>query len=87
MTLEDGTEIVHSEVLSNNKKEMVKVYIEKPIEGGFLAAECYLPGYQWKNISGFKEEDIKKFQEFLESMAHIILRLAKEGGFDNATNF
>lgn len=87
MTLEDNTEIVHSEILDDNGKETVKVYIEKPVEGGFLSAECYLPGYQWENIKGFRDEDIKKFQEFLESTAHIIIRLAKEGGFDNAANF
>lgn len=87
MTLEDDTEIVHSEILEDNGKEKVKVYIEKSVEGGFLSAECYLPEYQWKNIDGFSEEEIKKFQEFLESTAHIIIRLAKEGGFDNAANF
>lgn len=87
MTLEDDTEIVHSEILEDNGKETVKVYIEKPVEGGFLSAECYLPEYQWKHIDGFSEEEIKKFQEFLESTAHIIIRLAKEGGFDNAANF
>ena len=30
MTLEDNTEIVHSEVFIVEGKEMVKVYIEKP---------------------------------------------------------
>lgn len=87
MTLEDDTEIVHSEILEDSGKETVKVYIEKPVEGVFFSAECYLPEYQWKNIDGFSEEEIKKFQEFLESTAHIIIRLAKEGGFDNAANF
>ena len=41
MTLEDNTEIVHSELLQDGKS--VKVYIEKPIDGGFCSAECYLP--------------------------------------------
>jgi len=87
MTLEDNTEIVHSEAFVVDGKEMVKVYIEKPIEGGFQSAECYLPDYQWNNIVGFNDEDIDRFQELLESTAHIIIRLAREGGFDNATNF
>ena len=59
--LEDGTEIVHSEVLKN---ENVKVYIEKPIEGGFQSAVCYLPDYDWQEITGFNKNDIEKFQEF-----------------------
>lgn len=86
MTLEDDTEIVHSEAFITEGKEKVKVYIEKPIDGGFQSAECYLPDYQWKNIVGFNDDDIAKFQEFLESTAHIIIRFAREGGFDNATN-
>lgn len=43
MTLEGDKEIVHSEVLDIDGEENVKVYIEKPVSGGFLSAECYLP--------------------------------------------
>ena len=82
--LEDGTEIVHSELLAD---ETVKVYIEKPVADGFHCATCYLPEYRWNGITGFTEQDIVKYQEFLESTAHLIIRFAKEGGFDNAANF
>ena len=85
MTLEDNTEIVHSELLEDGKS--VKVYIEKPVEGGFHSAECYLPEYHWKNIEGFTSNEIEFYQDFIESVAHIIIRLASEGGFDNASNF
>lgn len=81
MQLEDNTEIVHSDIFEN---ETVKVYIERPVEGGFLSAICYLPKYRWENIKGFSEEDINEYQEILESTAHLIIRFAKEGGFDNA---
>ena len=84
LQLEDNTEIVHSELL---KDEKVKVYIEKPIEGGFNSAICYLPQYRWDDITGFTNEDIDKYQELLESTAHLIIRFAKEGGFDNAAHF
>lgn len=84
MQLEDNTEIVHSELLENEK---VKVYIEKPIEGGFYSATCYLPGYTWEEIVGFSNKDIEKYQEILESTAHLIIRFAKDGGFENASNF
>jgi len=84
MQLEDNTEIVHSEILENEK---VKVYIEKPIEGGFNSATCYLPEYKWDEIVGFSDNDIDKYQEILESTAHLIIRFAKEGGFENASNF
>lgn len=84
MQLEDNTEIVHSEVLENEK---VKVYIEKPVEGGFYSAICYLPEYKWEEITGFAEKEIEKYQEILESTAHLIIRFAREEGFENASNF
>ena len=43
MTLNDDTEITHSEMKADGK---VKVYIETPDEfGGFHNATCWLPGY------------------------------------------
>lgn len=87
MTLDDATEIVHSDTYYENDVETVKVYFEKPVYGGFHSAECYLPSYEWKNIDGFSQDEINKFQEFLQSIAHIVIRLAREGGFDNAANF
>ena len=76
MTLNDNTEIVHSEILENSGKEEVEVRIEKPVQGGWL------PEYRWENIQGFSQEDIHYFQELLESVAHIILQLAREGGIE-----
>jgi hypothetical protein len=87
LTLEDGTEIVHSDIILKKDAETVRVYIEKPVDGGFFSAECMLPGYEWKNVSGFSETEILYFQELIESVAHIIYRLARSGGFDNAANF
>lgn len=43
MTLDDDTEIVHSEMLPDGR---VKVYIEKPdAKDCFHSAVCYLPDY------------------------------------------
>ena len=85
LTLEDETEIVHSETLEDGR---VNVYIEKPDAGDcFHSAVCYLPGYEWQAISGFSEEEIARYQEILESTAHLILRFAREGGFENASGF
>lgn len=86
MTLADGTEVVHSEAYDQEGTETVKVYFEKPVYGDFKSAECYLPSYQWENIDGFSSEDIRYFTDYLQSLAHIIIRLAREGGFDNAAN-
>ena len=73
MTLNDGTEIVHSETLEEAGKEKVEVRIEKPVYGGFHFSGCCFPEYKWENIEGFSPEDIQYFQELLESVAHIIL--------------
>ncbi len=87
MVLDDKTEIVHSDAYTDNGVETVKVYFEQPVYGGFHSAECYLPSYTWKNIDGFSPEEISKYEDFLKSVAHIIIELAREGGFDNASSF
>ena len=85
LTLDDGTEIVHSETLPGDH---VKVYIEKPDEKDcFHNAFCILPEYRWEKINGFSADEIKRYQEIIESTAHLIIRFAKEGGVDNAASF
>lgn len=87
MTLEDNTEIVHSESYTENGVERVRVELEKPVEGGFYSAECILPEYTWQKVQGFSKNDIAELQDIIASLAHIIIRLAREGGFDNASGF
>ncbi len=85
MTLDDGTEIVHSEMREDGR---VKVYLEKPdAKDGFHHATCYLPGYDWEDVFGFTEEEMKRYQEVIESTAHLILEFSQEGGFENASSF
>ena len=87
MTLSDGTEVVHSETYTSDGKEQVRVYFEKPVYGGFHSAYCDLPEYKWDQVKGFSPEEIQNYQEYLESVAHIVIELAREGGFANAANF
>lgn len=85
LTLDDGTEIVHSEMRPDGT---VKVYLERPDpQACFLHAACYLPGYRWEDVSGFTDEEIRRYQEVIESTAHLILQFSKEGGFENAAGF
>lgn len=84
MTLDDGTEIVHSEMKEDGS---VKVFIEKPVMLGFHSVECRLPQYEWKNNNGFSDEELAFFDEFVHSLAHIIMELAQKGGFDSASDF
>lgn len=85
MTLDDQTEIVHSEMLKDGK---VKVYIEKPDEKDcFHYATCYLPQYEWENIYGFSEDEINKYLDVIKSTAHLILEFSQKGGLENASGF
>ena len=85
LTLDDGTEIVHSEMQADGR---VKVYLERPDEQDcFHHAQCWLPGYVWEDISGFSQADLSRFDEVLHSTAHLILQFSQEGGFDSASSF
>ncbi len=84
LQLDDQTEIVHSDMLSDGS---VKVYIEKPVDGGFHSATCFLPKYEWKGIDGFTDSDIERYQKIVESVAHLIIQFSQGGGFENAASF
>ena len=82
LTLDDGTEIVHSEMLPENR---VKVYMERADETlGFRHATCFLPGYEWEDVSGFSETEMERLQDVIRSTAHLILQFSQEGGFERA---
>ncbi|HCE74164.1 MAG TPA: hypothetical protein DEP67_06925 [Lachnospiraceae bacterium] len=85
LTLDDGTEIVHSQILKQGK---VKVYVEKAdAKDGFHHATCFLPEYRWEDIFGFTQEDIARYQRIIENSANLIIEFAKDGGFQNASGF
>ena len=73
LTLDDNTEIVHSEMRPD-------------AELGFRHATCYLPSYTWEDVEGFTQVEINRYQEVIESTAHLILQFSQEGGFDHAAN-
>ena len=76
LTLDDKTEIVHSEMYEDGS---VKVYMEKPDEKDcFHHATCYLPEYRWSDVFGFTEEEMGRLKEVIESTAHLILKYSKE---------
>ncbi|MBE5773468.1 MAG: hypothetical protein E7337_05995 [Clostridiales bacterium] len=83
MTLDDGTEIVHSEMLADQR---VKVYIEKPdATDGFHDATCYLPALEWTEIHGFSAQDMDRYDEVIRSTAHLIIEFSQNGGFSGAS--
>ena len=85
LTLDDETEIVHSDLLENNE---VKVYVEKSdAKDCFHHMTCYIPSYRLEDVSGFNESEVSKYLEVIKSTAHLIMEFSKGGGFEYAANF
>lgn len=83
MTLNDDTEITHSEMREDGR---VKVYIETPDENdGFHNAVCWLPDYTWEQINGYSESQMQYFRELVRNNAHLILEFSQDGGVLSAT--
>ena len=83
LQIDGDTEIVHSDLLPSGE---VKVYVEKPdAADGFHHASCFLPPYRWEDVVGFTAEEIARYQEVIESTAHLIMEFAQTGGFENAS--
>ena len=84
MTLNDNTEIVHSEMRNDGT---VEVYIETPDEKDcFHSAKCILPAQKWIDINGYSENEMNYFKELINSTSHLILEFSQTGGLLNASN-
>ena len=82
LTLPDDTEIIHSEMKEDGR---VKVYIETPDEkDGFHHAVCCLPDYEWTEISGYSEAEMRKFKTLVKNNAQLIMTFSQHGGILNA---
>lgn len=84
MELPDQTEITHSDV---RKDGTVKVCFERPVLGGFKTGYWELPTYRNFGVEGYTEDELVDQRKYLESMAHLIIRCARQGGFENAASF
>lgn len=84
MVLADETEIVHSQIIEDSGKEKIIVNFERPTEYGFDSARCELPGYHWIEKNGYSDDEIKLFEQLLESNAHLLYKYAANGGIQIA---
>ena len=82
MTLNDETEITHSEMKEDGS---VAVFIETPVSGGFHSAVCWLPQYKWEKIDGYSEAEMTYFKTLVRNNAHLILEFSQDGGILNAS--
>ena len=81
MTLWDGTQISHTQLLDGNH---VRVHFERATETAYCFATCELPAYTWQNVEGFSEKDLAFLTEFAEHNAHLFYRYAQCGGVQYA---
>ncbi|MCL2354972.1 MAG: hypothetical protein FWC68_03750 [Oscillospiraceae bacterium] len=84
VTLGDGTEILHSQIIEKDGVETIAVQFEKPIEEGFKSARCILPTYEWINVENCTDEDIAFYTQIVESNAHLFYEFARVGGATSA---
>lgn len=85
MTLNDDTEITHSQMLEDGR---VKVYIETPDHKDvFHDATCYLPAHEWVSVHGYSEAEMDRFKKLIRDNAHLIMEFSQQGGILNAANF
>ena len=76
MTLDDDTEIVHSEMKEDGT---VKVYIEtQDDKGGFYNATCILPDGKWIDVVGYSEFKMDYFKQLIRDNTQRIMKSAKE---------
>ena len=69
MTLNDDTEITHSETLPGGR---VRVYIETPDErGGFRSATCWLPDYRWEGVCGYTASEMSFLKRLVRNNDHL----------------
>ncbi len=84
ITLDDGAEIVHSEMQDSR----VKVYVEKADEKDcFHHMTVYLPSYEITETFGFSEAEKNRYMDVIRSAANLIIEFSKDGGFENASGF
>ena len=85
IALDDGAEIVHSEMFEDGK---VKVYVEKPDEKDcFHNMTCWLPSYDITENNGFTEKEVARYMDVIRSAANLIMEFSKNGGFEHASGF
>ena len=60
--------------------EYIRIYFEKPVEGGFNFLESTLPALDVVESEGFTKQEIKELLEYASRNAFIVWELAREGG-------
>lgn len=79
ITLGDGTQISHSEMLADRS---VLVYIRKD---AFHRAVLVLPTQKWREVTGFTADELAEYNRVILKMTSLILEFSQRGGFRGAS--
>ena len=63
---------------TNDGMEYIRIYFEKPVEGGFYFLESTLPMLDVVDSEGFSDEEIKSLLKYAKNNAFIIWKLASQ---------
>jgi len=80
ITLSDGTEILHSQIINQDGIEKIEVHFERPEDDGFAIARCILPEYDWVKCEKFTDEEMKLLKKLTENNASLMFKYARLGG-------
>ncbi len=73
LTFDDGTEVVHSDLITEGGVDTVFIHFERPKRDGFDSARCRLPEYSWTQWEGsFSEAEMATFEAFIRNNAHLL---------------
>ena len=64
LKLADGTQIAISNPLDDGT---IQVTAERPIDGGFDSATCFLPFCEWHDPQGFSAAELDRLSELIAS--------------------
>lgn len=79
ITLDNGTQISHSEMLADRS---VLVYIRKDV---FHRAVLVLPAQEWREVIGFTADELAEYNRVILKMTSLILEFSQKGGFRGAS--
>ena len=77
----DETQVMFSNVYTENNIKCIDVHFERPTENGFDSVRIQLPTYKvivWEG--NYTEEEIEFFKEIVQNSADLFYKYAKEGG-------
>ena len=77
----DEITLTFSDICTNrDSMEYIRIYFERPVEGGFDFLESSLPALNVKACNGFTEDERAQLLDYARTNAFLIWEIAREDG-------